>query len=52
MIWVKAKSLTNMSAEFDIRACSITEYAFLQSICTGSFNALKSYKMSMFSNLS
>ena len=41
-----------MSAECWQSACSITEHAFLQLICTISFNALKAYKISMFSKLS
>ena len=35
----------------DIHACSITEHTILLSICSGSFNALKRYKMSVFSEL-
>ena len=46
--------LTNMSAEcyVDIHACSIKKHAFLQLICTGSFDTHKRYKISMFSDSS
>ena len=40
--------LTNMSANVDIHACSITEHTFLQLLCTGSFKPLKRYKMVWF----
>ena len=42
----------NCQQNADIHTCSVTEHAFLQSICTGSFNALKWYKISMFSGIS
>ena len=44
--------LINHQQNVDIHACSIIEHVFLESIYTGSFNALKCYKVSIFSNLS
>ena len=35
-----------MNLNVDLHAFYVTEHAFLQSICTGSFNALEWYKIS------
>ena len=52
MKWVKDIFKQTCQQNVDIHACSVTEHAFLLSICPSSFNAFKGYKVSMFSDLS
>ena len=40
--------LANMSAEWDIHVCSVSENVLLKSIWTGSFIALRGYKVQSF----
>ena len=51
MKWVKDIFNKYLCRMLIFMLVSITEHAFLQLICTGSFSVLKRYKISMFSEL-